>query len=289
MKIAFIGLGIMGSRMAKNLAKENLDLTIYNRTRSAAEELVNLGALLATSAAEAVKEADVVFTMLSTPGVVQDIAFGTAGFVKHMKKNALWVDCTTVDPGFTRDMAAKTRSFGVRFMDAPVAGSKVPAEKGELVFLVGGAAHDMQEAQTFFDIMGSKTIHAGDTGMGTSLKMLVNSLLAQAMAIFAESVVLGEKMGFSRDFLLGFLSSLPVTAPFLKTKADKIKSNDYSVEFPLEWMQKDLHLLGLTAYDNGVPQYMASVAREIYTAAKAEGLAREDFSAIIKSLEKRAK
>ena len=289
MKIAFIGLGIMGSRMAKNLVKKYPDLTVYNRTRSAADELVKMGATAAASAAEAVKEADVVFTMLSTPGVVKDLAFGDSGFVKHMKRDALWIDCTTVDPGFSRDVASKARSHNVRFIDAPVAGSKIPAEKGELVFLVGGAAHDMQEVQSCLDLMGSKTIHAGDTGMGTSLKMLVNSLLAQSMAVFAESVVLGEKMGFARNFLLEFLPALPVTAPFLKSKAEKIKSNDYSVEFPLEWMQKDLHLLGLTAYDNGVPQFMASVAGEIYASAKAEGFARDDFSAIIKSLEKRVK
>lgn len=289
MKIAFIGLGIMGSRMAKNLVKENLDVTVYNRTHSAADELGKLGATVAQSSADAVKEADVVISMLSTPGVVNDVALGDAGFVKRMKQNALWVDCTTVDPGFSRDAAAKARSHNVRFMDAPVAGSKIPAEKGELVFLVGGAAHDMQEVQSLFDIMGKKTVHAGDTGMGTSLKMLANSQLAQAMAVFAESVVLGEKMGFSRNFLLEFLPALPVTAPFIKAKADKIKSNDYSVEFPLEWMQKDLHLLGLTAYDNGVPQFMASVAAEIYASAKAEGFARDDFSALIKSLEKRAK
>lgn len=289
MKIAFIGLGIMGSRMAQNLAKAQFDLTVYNRTPSAGEKLITLGATRAPSAAEAVKEADIVLTMLSTPGVVREVAFGDSGFVTHMKQNALWVDCTTVDPGFTRDIAAKARTFNIRFMDAPVAGSKIPAEKGELVFLVGGAAHDMQEVQSLFDIMGKKTIHAGDTGMGTALKMLVNSQLAQAMAVFAESVVLGEKMGFSRDFLLEFLTSLPVTAPFIKAKVDKIKSNDYSAEFPLEWMQKDLYLLGLSAYDNGVPQFMASVAREIYASAKAEGLAREDFSAIIKSIEKRAK
>lgn len=289
MKIAFIGLGIMGSQMAKNLVKENLDVTVYNRTQSAADELVKLGATAAKSAVDAAKDADVVISMLSTPGVVSDIAFGDSGFVKHMKSNALWVDCTTVDPGFSRDAAAKARSYNVRFMDAPVAGSKIPAEKGELVFLVGGAAHDMQEVQSLFDIMGKKTVHAGDTGMGTSLKMLVNSQLAQAMVVFAESVVLGEKMGFSRNFLLEFLSALPVTAPFIKAKTDKIKSNDYSVEFPLEWMQKDLHLLGLTAYDNGVPQFMASVASEIYASAKADGFARDDFSAIIKSLEKRAK
>ena len=201
-----------------------------------------------------------------------------------MKKDALWVDCSTVSPSFSKISAEQAAKNNVRFLDAPVAGTKLPAEKGELVFFIGGKAEDLEEVKDVLGYMGSKVLHIGETGKGSSFKMLVNSLLAQSMLVFSETLLLGEKMGLDKEFLLNVLPALPVSAPFLKVKAEMIRQADYEVQFPLELMHKDLHLAALTAYENNQPLPMANLAKEIYSEAKSGGLGREDFAAIYKHL-----
>ncbi len=284
MNVTFIGLGIMGSRMAKNLLKNEVKLTVFNRSDDPVKELKGLGAIGATSYKRAVKDADVVFTMLSTPEVVKQIVIGEDGFISEMKENSIWVDCSTVNPSFSlkaNDIAEENK---VRFIDAPVAGTKPTAEKAELVFFTGGSKGNLEEIEPLLKFMGDKVIHVGGTGKGSSFKMLVNSLLAQSMLIFSETLLFGEKMGLSKDFLLNTLPNLVVSAPFTKAKAEMIRADDFEVQFPLEWMHKDLHLVALTAYENNQPLYLANLAKELYGNAKKSGLGREDFSAVYKFL-----
>lgn len=284
MKIAFIGLGIMGRRMATNLLGDDVELIVYNRSQAPAAALGDLGAKIAASAADAACDANIIFTMLANPEAVAEVAFGERGFLSAMKPGSLWVDCSTVNPSFTLQEAEAARAAGGRFLDAPVAGSAPQAERGELVFFVGGDPQDLRAAQPLIELMGNKLIHVGETGCGTGLKMLVNSLLAQSMAVFAETIALGEKMGMPRDFLLDTLPKLPVSAPFLKAKAEMIRVSDYGAQFPLELMHKDLHLAALTAYEHGQPLPLANLAKELYAAAHSEGLGREDFAAIYEYL-----
>ncbi|WP_445666592.1 NAD(P)-dependent oxidoreductase [Fodinibius sp. AD559] len=279
-KITFIGLGIMGSRMANNLQKNDVNLTVYNRTRSAMDPLIEAGAHGAGSLKDAVEEADIVFTMVSDPNAIEQIALGENGFLSSMKKGALWVDCTTVNPSFSLKEAAEAEKYNLRFMDAPVAGSKAPAEHGELTFLIGGDQSDVEKTRPLIEHMGSKIVHVGETGKGTSMKMLVNSLLAVAMASFSETVLLGEKMGLSKDFLLNTLPDLPVSAPFLKAKAEMIKNNDQETQFPLELMYKDLHLASLSAYEQDHPLLLNNITKELFGQAISEERGREDFSRI---------
>jgi 3-hydroxyisobutyrate dehydrogenase-like beta-hydroxyacid dehydrogenase len=280
MKIAFIGLGIMGSRMAANLLKSNAELVVWNRTLSATSPLQQRGAKVAHSLPEAVAEADVVFSMLSTPEVVEECFLGREGALQHMKPNALWVDCTTVNPSFTATSALAASDAGVRFFDAPVAGSKPQAEGAQLAFFVGATEEQIDPIRPYLDVMGTKVIPFGTVGKGASFKMLVNIMLAQSMIIFSEAVLLGEKLGISKDFLLDVLPGLVVAAPFTKFKAEMIRRDAYDVQFPLEWMLKDLHLASLTAYEAKQPLFMANLAKELYTAAEREGHGRLDFSAI---------
>lgn len=285
MKITFIGLGIMGSRMAQNLVNNGIALTVANRSEGPIQELVAAGAKGSTSFKDAVKNADVVFSMLSTPEVVESLFFGKNGALQAMKEDALWVDCTTVNPSFSIKAAAQAKEAGLRFLDAPVAGTKPHAQNAELTFFVGGPKAYLEEVESLLGYMGKKTIHVGDIGKGASFKMLVNSLLAQSMLVFAETVHLGEKMGLDKDFLLNTLPNLIVSAPFTKFKAEMIRNDNYEVQFPLEWMQKDLHLVTTTAYEYGQSLYMANMAKEVYNTAKQKGLSREDFAAIYKVFE----
>ena len=286
MKVTFIGLGIMGSRMAKNLIKHKVELTVYNRSKAVVEELVSLGAKTAPSAAEAVKEADIVFTMLSKPEVVQLVANGENGFLPHMKSNSIWVDSSTVNPSFSQSAKQWAVQNKLRFLDAPVAGTLPQAQNAELVFFVGGDEKVVQAVSPLLDMMGKKTMHLGESTKGSAFKMLVNAMLAQSMLIFSETILLGEKMGFDSNFLLDVMPNLVVSAPFTKAKAQMIKADDYQVMFPLELMHKDLHLATTTAYEMQQPLLMANLAKELYANASKQGMGRLDFAAIHDYLKK---
>ncbi|MEM9887018.1 MAG: NAD(P)-dependent oxidoreductase [Bacteroidota bacterium] len=285
MKVSFIGLGIMGSRMAKNLLKAGIDLTVYNRSAAAAIELEKAGAKRAKSIVEATKSADVVITMLANPEVVQSVMLGAGKGLENMSPTSIWLDASTVNPSFSLHCAEQAKKQQVRFLDTPVAGTKPHAENAELTFFVGGEATNLEVVQTLLKQMGQKVLHIGEIGKGASFKMLVNALLAQSMLIFSETVLLGEKMGLDKDFLLNTLPNLVVSAPFTKAKASMIKSENYEVQFPLELMHKDLHLASLCAYENGQPLYLANIAKEIYAAAKQVGMGRLDFAAVHQYLE----
>lgn len=286
MRTAFIGLGIMGSRMARNLLKNDVALTVFNRSIDPSRKLEKSGATVAKSCQEAVKDADVVFTMLSSPEVIDKMALSENGFISEMKDNAIWVDCSTVNPSFSEKECLIAKNNNIRFMDAPVAGTKPHAENAELVFYVGGELNDVNEIKHLLNFMGNKIVHVGDTGKGAAFKMLVNSLLAQSMLAFSEALLLGQKLGLSKDFLLDSLPNLTVSAPFTKAKAEMIRTDDYEAQFPLELMHKDLHLVALTAYENNQPLLSANLTKELYANAKRGGFGRKDFAAIYKFLSK---
>ncbi len=285
MKITFIGLGIMGSRMAANLLKSDVALTVYNRSEEPTKLLEQGGAKVAATIPEAVADADIVFSMLSTPEVVRTVFLGENGALMQMKKGAIWADCTTVNPSFSMEAKVMADQYGIHFLDTPVAGTKPHAENAELVFFVGGNAEKLISIQAYLDMMSKKVMHLGEVSKGASFKMLVNVMLAQSMLIFSETVLLGEKMGLDKDFLLNALPNLVVSAPFTKFKAEMIRANDYSVQFPLEWMYKDLHLATTTAYEHQQPLYLANLTKEVFAAATQNGMGRLDFAAIHQYLE----
>jgi 3-hydroxyisobutyrate dehydrogenase-like beta-hydroxyacid dehydrogenase len=286
MNISFIGLGIMGSRMAANLIKHGNKISVYNRTKSKIDELGE-NAVAKDTPAEAVNEADVLITMLSTPAVVKKTALGESGFLNAMKKGALWIDSSTVNPSFSKSMAEEAKKRNVRFIDAPVAGSKIPAENAQLVFFAGGDKKDVEEVTPLLKTMGKMVIYSGENGSGAGMKMLVNMLLANSMIAFSEAVILGESIGFDKQFLFKTLMALPVTAPFCASKTAKMDKEDFSPEFPLQWMQKDLELASETAYECGAALPQLSTAKEIYALAKRQGMAELDMSAVYKFLKKK--
>lgn len=286
MKVTFIGLGIMGSRMAKNLLKNGVDITVFNRSKEPVEQLQTQGAKTASTAQDAVKDADIVFTMLSTPNVVRTVAFGEKGFIETMKENTLWVDCSTVNPSFSSEMNALAQAANIRFIDAPVAGTLPHAENAQLTFFVGGSENDVAEVKPFMEFMGQKVVHVGEVTKGASLKMLINAMLGQSMVIFSEALLLGEKMGLGKEFLLEMLPNSVVAAPFTKFKAGMIKNDSYDVMFPLEWMQKDMELVTRTAYEHNQSLYLANLTKDLFMSAKNAGLGRLDFAAIHRFLEK---
>lgn len=284
MKITVLGLGIMGSRMALNLAKNNVELTVWNRSKAAMIPLGDAGAILASDKYKAVKDADIVITMLAKPEAVDAVMLGEEGALRAMKKGSLWMDSSTVNPSFSKQAAEASTDAGIRFLDAPVAGTLPQAQHAELVFFVGGEKKCLSEAEPYINMMGKKVMHLGGVSMGASFKMLVNSMLAQSMLIFSETILLGEKMGLDPEFLLNTIPKLAVAPPFLQAKTGMIASDDYPVMFPLELMHKDMHLAAISAYEVGQSMPLANVAKERYADAVQAGLGRLDFAAIHRHL-----
>jgi 3-hydroxyisobutyrate dehydrogenase/glyoxylate/succinic semialdehyde reductase len=280
MKIGFIGLGIMGSRMAANLLKAGHDLNIYNRTKEKAEALIKEGSRWCDTPAQLAARVDILFTMLAHPEAVSQVAFGDDGYLENLKPNAIWVDCSTVNPSFSKSMATEAQKRQIRYVDAPVMGTKKPAREGQLVFFVGGDKEDIEILKPYFEIMGKAVKHVGDHGMGASFKMVANLLVAQNILIFSEAIALGRALGFSQEILFDMLLDGPLAAPYLSLKKTKIEEGNYEADFPLKWMHKDLHLVTLTAYEKGVALPTANTAKEVFLQAKQSGLGEKDFAAI---------
>jgi 3-hydroxyisobutyrate dehydrogenase/glyoxylate/succinic semialdehyde reductase len=222
--------------------------------------------------------------MLPQPDALEQVALGNTGFLEHLRSNALWVDCSSVNPSFSKKMAAEASRRWVRFVDAPVTGSAVPAAEAKLIFWVGAEPADLETIRPLLLCMGNRIVHVGTHGMGASMKMVVNLLMGNAMAAFAEGMALGEGLGISRNVLFDLLLGTSAVAPFLASKRAKIESGNYEAEFPLRWQQKDLHLAAVSAFESGVAMPVTNAAKELYRLAMMEGYATQDFSAIYEYL-----
>ena len=278
--IGFIGLGIMGQNMAANLLEKGEQLVVYNRTKEKAQTLLDKGAIWAESPREVGEQADIVFTMLTDPAAVQAVANGEDGLFSGMKENSLWVDVSTVKPAFTKEMAEAARSHHIRFVDAPVSGSKAPAQQGKLHFLVGGDEQDVKEITPLLEKMGQSIQHMGVNGNGSSTKLAVNMLLVQSLTGLSEAISFGEAVGLDREHLMDVLLALPVTSDIQAGKRDTILQQNFDPQFPLEHAYKDLQQISETAYEAGAPLPMTNSVKELYALAKKNGYGKQDVAAV---------
>ena len=286
MNIGFIGLGIMGSRMAANLQTAGHTLTVYNRDASKCNALAENGAKIATTPKQAASGMDFVITMVADPPAVKAVAHGDDGLLSGLDQGAVWIDCSTVGPKESLGFAHETKALGAQFLEAPVTGSKAPAESGDLTFLVGGPKQLVEQAQALFDIMGAKTVHVGDYGSAGALKLVLNHLLGVSMAAFSEGIALGEALGIAPEKLFETLLGTPLVPPYLAIKKPKIIDGDLEADFPLKWMNKDLSLVCDAAYENNVAMPLANSAKELYRLAQKHGHADHDFAAVYEFLKK---
>ena len=284
MAVGFVGLGIMGSRMAARLQAAGYGLVVSNRTRSKADSLIAAGAQWADRPAGVGKNVDILFTMLADPGAVLSASGGVDGFLAQLKPGATWVDCSTTNPSFARQMAERAAAFEIHFLDAPVMGSKDAAATGQLTFLVGGETSDVDTCRPLFAAMGREVRRLGKVGAGISLKLVNNYLFGQAVLAFAEALVFGESMGLDRRTLLDTLLGSPVVPAYMSAKRQNFEMEDFEAAFPLKWMRKDLEMASQTAYEMGAAMPSGNLAKEIYALASQHGLGDADYSAIYKFL-----
>jgi 3-hydroxyisobutyrate dehydrogenase/glyoxylate/succinic semialdehyde reductase len=283
--IGFIGTGLMGGRIARRLLDAGHRMVVYNRTAEKAQELLDAGATWGASPRGVAKEADVVWTMLSTPPVVEAIATEKDGFLDSMRAGAMWIDSSTVGPACSRRMAKSAKARGVRFLDAPVSGSTGAAETGQLLFLVGGDPEDVEAARPLLLAAGRKIIHAGEEGKGSALKLVFNQLLGTALLGAAEAVLLGAAMELDRDELFRALEDCgALPTPLRDRIRSSVAEGAHDPGFPLEWIEKDLRLAEESADAAGVVLPMTNAAATTYGLARIHGWDRHSITAVYEFL-----
>ncbi len=287
MRIAFLGLGIMGSRMAANLLAAGHELTVWNRTAATAEAWAadHPGAAVAQSPAAAAREAELVITMVVDGPDVESVLLGADGAVSAAAPGTLVADMSTIAPAAAEDLGARLAERGIGFLDAPVTGSSPAAEAGTLTIMVGGDAADVARAMPAFEAMGGLIRHVGPSGHGQRVK-LVNNAVAIANTITAGQALLAAKaLGVDLDALVEVLSAGAGGSVVLDLKAGPMRSHDYPLLFKTEHMLKDVqHCLDAVGAE-GVPFPAAADAREVLVATVGRGLGESDYAAVIETLE----
>jgi len=276
--VAVIGAGIMGSAMARNLIAAGLNTRVWDRSPSATGPLADAGAVVAASARDAVRDAGVVITMLPTADVVDSVIFD-GGVAGAFADGSVWAQMGTIGVEATlrcRDRLATQRP-GVMFVDAPVSGSKGPAEQGQLLILASGPAAAADAAQPVFDILGRKTVWLGEAGQGSQVKLVVNAYMSILIEGVAETMELADRLGIGHEQLAEIIEGGPLDAPIAGAKFHKMDRQDYAAEFPLAWALKDVDL-AIAAARGEAPPLLAALSGQ-WHAAVAAGHGREDISA----------
>lgn len=284
-KIGFIGLGLMGRPMAMNLLKAGHTLTVWNRTPSRAQELVSAGASLAKTPREVADASDVLITIVSDPPALESVLWGdgpNSAALEGLKSGSLYIDSSTVAPSLVKKVAAACQQRGVRFLDAPVTGGDWGAREGNLVFMIGGDAATVHEAEPILGIMGKKWFHLGPNGAGQTVKLAMNAILALQVDAMAEAIALVTCAGLSGEQLVEVMQASMARSGVLDIKSPLMLKGDYKPSFPLRLMHKDLGLALDLANQLGVPLPATAAAREIYNAVKGEAKEDLDYSAVMR-------
>lgn len=280
----FIGLGIMGSGMAANLVRAGFDVTVWNRTPHKTEALAAMGASVAGSPSEVAASCEITFAMLSDPASVREVLFGADGVLEGVGAGHDLVDMSTVDDATSRETAAAVHERGGHFVEAPVSGTKKPAEDGTLVILAAGDRDLYDAAQPAFDAMGKIAFYLGETGNGSRMKLAVNAVMGGMMAAFAEGVALAEKAGLPGETVLEVLDQGAMACPMFRAKGPMLLQRDYPASFPLKHMRKDLRLAQELAREVGQPLSTTDAATGTFERAMTEGRGDEDISAVFEAI-----
>ena len=276
--VAVLGAGIMGSAMARNLAAAGLTTQVWDRDASAAGPLADAGAVVAASARDAVRDAGVVITMLPTAAAVESVIFD-GGLAETFIDGSVWAQMGTIGVEATKRIADRLAAQrpGVMFVDAPVSGSKGPAEQGQLLILASGPAAAADALRPVFDVIGRKTVWLGEAGRGSQVKLVVNAYLSILIEGVAETMELADRLGIGHQQLAEVIEGGPLDAPLADAKFHKMDRGDFAAEFPLEWALKDVDLVIGAA--GGQPPPMLAALSGQWHAAVAAGYGREDISA----------
>jgi 3-hydroxyisobutyrate dehydrogenase len=288
-KIAFLGLGIMGSRMAANLARAGHELTVWNRTASTADQFADEhSAVAARTPAEAAAESKLVFTMVVDGPQVESVLLGEEGAARDAAPGTLFADCSTIGPAWTLRLGEALDAKGLSLLDAPVTGSSPKAQDGTLTFMVGATEQEFAAVRPALEAMGSLIVRCGERGQGQMVKLLNNAIAVSNAATLAQALVVGRRAGADMDALVEVIASGAAGSTMVDLKARPMLAHDFTTLFKLEHMLKDVALCLEEGRRLQVPFPSAAYAHELLLAGMARGRGADDFAAIVEPVEDQA-
>ena len=279
-RVALLGLGTMGSGMARNLLKAGFPLTVYNRTRSKAELLAKEGAVIVSTPGEAATRADVVLAMLADDAASRAAWLNPDGALAAMQPGAVAIECSTLSPYWVSELDDAVRGRGLRMIEAPVTGSRAQAEAGQLNFLVGGDTQTLEKVTPVLRCIGKEILHLGAVGSGAQLKLINNYLCAAQVTSFAEALAWIERTSLNREAALEFLKKGAPASGILNAMADRMTKRKYEVNFLLRLMAKDVRYARAAAAQCGVELSMAEPAEAMFHKAQEQGYGEQDMSSV---------
>lgn len=282
-RIAFLGLGAMGGRMAANLIEAGHSVTVWNRSPERAEPFRKKGIDVADTPRAAARGAEIVMAMLRDDPASQDVwCDSDAGALAGMTRGAVAVESSTISVGWAKELARRAAESGVSFADAPVSGSRPQAESRALVYLVGATSETFAALEPVLEAMGSTIHHCGTVGTGIAIKLAINMLLGVQGVAMAEALNLAERSGMQLGKAVDIIGSTPVCSPAARIAAGLMAGGNYSPMFPVDLMEKDFANIAAAAQDFSAEAPMSEAARERYRAAVAAGLSQENYPAVFK-------
>ncbi len=284
-RVGFLGLGIMGSRMAKNLKKKGFEVTVWNRSPARAEALAADGLTVAATPAELAAQVDAYCTCVADGPALREVTLGERGLLSGARPGQLFVDFSTVAVSQVKELEAAFGQKGVDFADAPVTGSKGGAEKGTLLIMTGCSEATLARATPVFQGVGEKVIHCGPVGAGTQVKLAGNALIAAMLQAFSEGLLLTSKAGVDPRKLLEVVQASGFRSPYYDFKGRQLLERDFATHFSIDLMHKDLALFLESAALHKVPTPAAATMRETYNLARAAGKGAEDIAAVVTAYE----
>lgn len=282
--VAFIGLGAMGTPMAWNLHRAGFALTVWNRTAARTRPFADAGVSVASSPAEASRGKDVVVIMVSDPAALHAVVSGGDGVATALQPDMLVVNMSTVSHAATMDAAALVEQRGGRFVDAPVSGTIKPAQEGQLVVLAGARPGDVERAKPVLEAMGKAVIDCGGIGQATRLKLVLNSILAGMTSLLAEGLALGRQFDLDPQLVLNTLTGGALGAPFYKARGGMMLAGDFTKQFPVDLMLKDLDIVLADSAGSGAELPVTEAVRALFQRARERGLGDQDVAAVYRVL-----
>ena len=284
-KVGFVGLGIMGRPMARNLLAAGYELVVHNRSRGKAEGLAEEGASVADNPKEVAESCETVITMLSDSPQVEEALAGENGVFEGVWEGALLVDMSTISPVVAKELAAEARERGVSMLDAPVSGGEPGAEAGTLSIMVGGSVEGFDRAQPLFEVMGTTVVHVGDSGTGQVVKACNQIVVALTIEAVSEALVLGSKAGVDPAKVIEVLSGGMAGNKVMEVRGEKFLKHEFDPGFKLELHRKDLGIALAAGREYGVPLPVTGIVDQVLEALVAKGLGAKDHSAILTFIE----
>ncbi len=282
--LGFVGLGVMGGRMAQRLLDAGHSVTGYNRTKSKAQSLIDSGMNWADSPRAAAEASEITFSMVTNTEALEAVARGRDGVIAGLGAGKIYIDMSTVSPAASRALASEVKAKGAAMLDAPVSGSVATLEEGKLSIMVGGEREVVERARPILQAIGPKVTHVGPNGLAVSMKIATNLSLAVQMLAFSEGVLLAEKSGIARETAVEVLLNSVIASPMVKYRGPFVLKQPDEAWFDVNMMQKDLLLALELGRQKDVPLPTTAVTNEMLTTARAMGLAKKDFAALFDAL-----